>query len=74
MFTSETFCIGQLLTPSLPRVDRMWEGDLAREWHPKESLLDLMISCSSLSHRLVISRTLICFACLLVQYGGAAQP
>jgi Fungal specific transcription factor domain len=32
-------------------MDRMWEGDLAKEWHPKENLLDIMISCSSLGHR-----------------------
>jgi hypothetical protein len=32
-------------------MDLMWEGDLAQEWHPKESLLDLMTSCSSLGHR-----------------------
>jgi hypothetical protein len=32
-------------------MDQMWEGDLAEEWHPKENLLDLMTSCSSLGHR-----------------------
>jgi hypothetical protein len=32
-------------------MDRMWEGDLAAEWHPKESLLNLLISCSSLGFR-----------------------
>jgi hypothetical protein len=71
-FYPEPTFLGQPEWTSL--MDRMWEGDVAKEWHPKESLLDLMISCSSLSHRLVISKTLICFACLLVQYGGPAQP
>jgi hypothetical protein len=35
-------------------MDRMWEGESASEWHPKESLLDLMIACSSLGHRWVL--------------------
>ncbi|KAE9368475.1 hypothetical protein N431DRAFT_512638 [Stipitochalara longipes BDJ] len=33
-------------------MNQMWEGELAEEWHPKESLLDLMIVCSSLGHRI----------------------
>jgi len=30
---------------------RIWEGDLAKEWHPKEELFDLMLACSSLATR-----------------------
>jgi hypothetical protein len=32
-------------------MSRMWEGDFAGEWHPKEELFDLIVSCSSLSRR-----------------------
>lgn len=30
---------------------RMWDGELASQWHPKEELFDLMVSCSSLARR-----------------------
>jgi len=52
-FYHEPTFLGQADWVSL--MERMWEGDLAKEWHPKESLLDLMISCSSLGHRWAIS-------------------
>jgi hypothetical protein len=34
---------------SLPT--KIWNGDDNCHWHPKESLFDLMIACSSISHR-----------------------
>lgn len=27
---------------------KMWNEDLAKQWHPKEKLFDLMLACSSL--------------------------
>lgn len=35
---------------------RMWEGDFATEWHPKEALFDIMTSGASLSCRYVLSK------------------
>ncbi|KAL3424964.1 hypothetical protein PVAG01_04245 [Phlyctema vagabunda] len=32
-------------------MEEMWVGDLSCEWHPKEALFDLMLSCSSLATR-----------------------
>jgi hypothetical protein len=32
---------------------KIWSEDLNNTWHPKESLFDLMITCSALSHRQV---------------------
>ena len=32
-------------------VDDIWAGEFARDWHPKETLLDLMLSCSDLGVR-----------------------
>ena len=32
-------------------MDRMWIGDLAKDWHPKEALYDLITLCSSLGVR-----------------------
>jgi len=29
---------------------KMWEGDMMDDWHPKEELLDIMTSCSSLGN------------------------
>lgn len=34
-------------------MNKIWEGDLGGEWHPKESLFDLMLDCSALSQRYV---------------------
>jgi hypothetical protein len=34
-------------------MNKMWSGDGAGDWHPKEALYDLMISCSALSIRYV---------------------
>ncbi|GIJ92138.1 hypothetical protein Asppvi_011114 [Aspergillus pseudoviridinutans] len=30
---------------------KIWNEDLNNDWHPKEPLFDLMITCSSISHR-----------------------
>lgn len=30
---------------------RMWDGELAGQWHPKEELFDLIVTCSSLAIR-----------------------
>ncbi len=32
-------------------MSHMWLGERVREWHPKEALYDLMISCSALGIR-----------------------
>jgi len=53
-FYPEPTFLGEASWTSL--MGRMWEGNLIEEWHPKESLLDLLVSCSSLGHRLVINK------------------
>ncbi len=37
----------------------IWSGQRAVEWHPKEALLDMMISCSTLSMRYVLVTSFI---------------
>jgi len=32
-------------------MDKIWEGTLIVDWHPKEALFDLMLECSELSQR-----------------------
>jgi hypothetical protein len=53
-FYPEPTFLGEASWTSL--MGRMWKGNLIEEWHPKESLLDLLVSCSSLGHRLVINK------------------
>ena len=48
-FYPEPTFLGQHAWTSL--MGRMWVGDRAAEWHPKEDLLDLLTSCSDLGHR-----------------------
>ncbi|GAQ09186.1 hypothetical protein ALT_6507 [Aspergillus lentulus] len=43
----------------------IWNEDLNNDWHPKESLFDLMITCSSISHRQVHSQALYMLFMLL---------
>ena len=55
IYSSETF-LAQRDWQNL--MDRIWSGDGVKDWHPKEALYDLMISCSALSIRYaLISRT-----------------
>jgi hypothetical protein len=50
VYSEETFLV-QENWRSLMNI--MWSGDGAMDWHPKEDLYDLMISCSALSVRYV---------------------
>jgi hypothetical protein len=29
----------------------LWDGEFIKDWHPKETLLDLMLECSALNQR-----------------------
>jgi hypothetical protein len=45
IYSSETF-LAQEEWRSLP--EKLWSGDQAKDWHPKEALFDLMTTCSTL--------------------------
>ena len=46
IYSSETF-LAQGSWQGL--MENMWSGENATEWHPKEALYDLMVSCSTLN-------------------------
>lgn len=54
IYSSETF-LARAEWQSL--MGHMWVGGGAKDWHPKEALYDLMISCSALGVRSVIPIT-----------------
>ena len=35
-------------------MSKMWEADLAVEWHPKEALYDIMVECATLGIKYVV--------------------
>lgn len=55
---------------------KIWNEDVNNHWHPKEMLFDLMIICSSTSHRQVHSRALYPYYCMIdrAQGMGSTRP